>query len=163
MAGHEAEDPQRRHPGSRPATLIAFPRLDPAMLGRLIALYEHKVFVESVLWDINPFDQWGVELGKRLCGSMLEALAPMTAGPPVRSNRAHCLHGSGDAGRIPRAVRPNRGFRDQQSCVWRRSSCPDHGSDGSGCSPPIRGQRPVMRACVTTCNCWSTKRSSMRR
>jgi len=84
LAGHEAEDPQRRHPGSRPATLLAFARLDPAMLGRLIALYEHKVFVESVLWDINPFDQWGVELGKRLCGPMLEALNPAAsadAGP----------------------------------------------------------------------------------
>ncbi len=80
MAGHDAEDPQRRHPGSRPATLIVMPHLDPAMLGRLIALYEHKVFVESVLWDINPFDQWGVELGKRLCGPMLEALDAGVAG-----------------------------------------------------------------------------------
>jgi glucose-6-phosphate isomerase len=43
------------------------------MLGRLVALYEHKVFVESVLWDINPFDQWGVELGKALCSQLLES------------------------------------------------------------------------------------------
>jgi glucose-6-phosphate isomerase len=71
MAGHESAEPHRRHAGSRPLTLIAFPRLDPAMLGRLVALYEHKVFVESVLWNVNPFDQWGVELGKKLCNDLL--------------------------------------------------------------------------------------------
>ena len=71
MAGHESAEPHRRHAGSRPLTLLAFPQLDPAMLGRLVALYEHKVFVESVLWNVNPFDQWGVELGKKLCGELL--------------------------------------------------------------------------------------------
>jgi len=71
MAGHASADPQRRHPGSRPLTLMVFPALNPATLGRLIALYEHKVFVESTLWNINPFDQWGVELGKKLCNSLL--------------------------------------------------------------------------------------------
>jgi glucose-6-phosphate isomerase len=69
--GHAAAEPQRVHPGSRPLSLIAFRRLDPATLGALLALYEHKVFVESVLWDINPFDQWGVELGKKICASLL--------------------------------------------------------------------------------------------
>jgi glucose-6-phosphate isomerase len=71
MAGHESAEPHRRHAGSRPLTLLAFPQLDPAMLGRLVALYEHKVFVESVLWNVNPFDQWGVELGKKLCNELL--------------------------------------------------------------------------------------------
>jgi glucose-6-phosphate isomerase len=71
MAGHESPEPHRVHPGSRPVSLIAFPRLDPAMLGALVALYEHRVFVESVLWDVNPFDQWGVELGKKICGTLL--------------------------------------------------------------------------------------------
>ncbi|HUG03843.1 MAG TPA: glucose-6-phosphate isomerase [Steroidobacteraceae bacterium] len=71
MAGHESVEPHRRHAGSRPLTLLAFPQLDPAMLGRLVALYEHKVFVESVLWNVNPFDQWGVELGKKLCNELL--------------------------------------------------------------------------------------------
>jgi glucose-6-phosphate isomerase len=66
MAGHEATEAAKQHPGGRPLTLLAFPRLDPATLGALIALYEHKVFVESVLWNVNPFDQWGVELGKKL-------------------------------------------------------------------------------------------------
>lgn len=71
MAGHAASEPHRVHPGSRPLSLLAFPRLDPATLGALVALYEHKVFVQSVLWDINPFDQWGVELGKKICGTLL--------------------------------------------------------------------------------------------
>ena len=71
MAGKEAADPHRRHPGSRPLSLLVFATLDPEMLGQLIALYEHKVFVESVLWDVNPFDQWGVELGKTLCNELL--------------------------------------------------------------------------------------------
>jgi glucose-6-phosphate isomerase len=71
MVGHESVEPHRRHAGSRPLTLLAFPQLDPAMLGRLVALYEHKVFVESALWHVNPFDQWGVELGKKLCNELL--------------------------------------------------------------------------------------------
>jgi glucose-6-phosphate isomerase len=71
MAGHASPEPHRVHPGSRPLSLIAFARLDPATLGALVALYEHKVFVESVLWDINPFDQWGVELGKKICSGLL--------------------------------------------------------------------------------------------
>jgi glucose-6-phosphate isomerase len=66
--------PHKIHPGSRPLTLLAFGELDPRRLGQLVALYEHKVFVQAVLWGINPFDQWGVELGKKLCGSVLPAL-----------------------------------------------------------------------------------------
>ena len=69
--------PHKVHPGSRPGTLIAFPRLDPATLGKLIALYEHKVFTQGVVWGINSFDQWGVELGKKLC----EQLAPSVRDP----------------------------------------------------------------------------------
>ncbi|MFZ2507640.1 MAG: glucose-6-phosphate isomerase [Steroidobacteraceae bacterium] len=73
MAGNDVKEPHRQLPGSRPVSLLAFPRLDPATLGRLVALYEHKVFVESVLWDLNPFDQWGVELGKEICSQLLAA------------------------------------------------------------------------------------------
>ena len=51
------------HPGGRPSSLIVLRKLDPRGLGALLALYEHKVFVQSVVWGINPFDQWGVELG----------------------------------------------------------------------------------------------------
>jgi glucose-6-phosphate isomerase len=62
------------HPGNRPSSVVLFPRLGPRTLGKLIALYEHKVFVQSVLWDVNPFDQWGVELGKKLATSMTPAI-----------------------------------------------------------------------------------------
>tara|TARA_B100000686_G_scaffold296074_1_gene327410 strand:- start:2584 stop:4236 length:1653 start_codon:yes stop_codon:yes gene_type:complete len=60
--------------GGRPTTSILFKKLDPKTLGSLIALYEHKVFVQSVIWDTNPFDQWGVELGKQLAGKILGEL-----------------------------------------------------------------------------------------
>ena len=60
------------HAGNRPNSVILLPRLGPRTLGRLIAWYEHKVFVQSVIWDVNPFDQWGVELGKKLASSMTE-------------------------------------------------------------------------------------------
>ncbi len=63
--------PHKVHPGMRPATLLLFERLTPRVLGELIASYEHKVFTQSVLWDINAFDQWGVELGKQLCDRIL--------------------------------------------------------------------------------------------
>jgi glucose-6-phosphate isomerase len=66
--------PHKVHPGSRPLSLLAFRRLDPRTLGMLVALYEHKVFVQSVAWDVNPFDQWGVELGKRVCNAVLPAV-----------------------------------------------------------------------------------------
>jgi glucose-6-phosphate isomerase len=70
----ESLAPHKVHPGKRPSTLIAFDRLDPTTLGKLVALYEHKVYVESVLWDINPFDQWGVELGKKLAVGLTPAV-----------------------------------------------------------------------------------------
>jgi glucose-6-phosphate isomerase len=64
--------PHKVHVGNRPSSIILLPRLEPRMLGRLIAWYEHKVFVQSVIWDVNPFDQWGVELGKKLATSMAQ-------------------------------------------------------------------------------------------
>ena len=75
--------PHKRHPGSRPLSLLAFRRLDPRTLGMLVALYEHKVFVQAALWGINPFDQWGVELGKKLCSGLLPAVRD-----PARSSDA---------------------------------------------------------------------------
>jgi glucose-6-phosphate isomerase len=66
--------PHKVHVGNRPSSLILLPRLGPRTLGRLIAWYEHKVFVQSVIWDVNPFDQWGVELGKKLASSMAPAV-----------------------------------------------------------------------------------------
>ena len=58
--------PHKVFPGNRPTNSLLFKQLDPATLGALIALYEHKVFVQGVIWNINSFDQWGVELGKQL-------------------------------------------------------------------------------------------------
>lgn len=61
--------------GNRPSNIISMEQLTPATLGALIALYEHKVYVQGVLWDINSFDQWGVELGKQLSGPIFAALS----------------------------------------------------------------------------------------
>jgi glucose-6-phosphate isomerase len=76
--------PHKVHPGNRPSSLILFPRLEPRSLGRVLAWYEHKVYVQSVIWDINPFDQWGVELGKKLAGPLAPAVTAATwaDGPP---------------------------------------------------------------------------------
>ncbi len=75
-AGMNAEQidalaPHKTFPGNRPTNTLIYRRLDPAMLGMLIALYEHRVFVQGVIWNINSFDQWGVELGKALAGRLL--------------------------------------------------------------------------------------------
>ena len=67
--------PHRRFPGGRPVTVILAKQLNPATLGSLVALYEHKVFVEAAIWGINAFDQWGVELGKELAGVIVPELA----------------------------------------------------------------------------------------
>ena len=64
-------NPHRVFPGNRPSLVIAYEKLDPLMLGKLIALYEHRVFTEATLWNINAFDQWGVELGKELATRLL--------------------------------------------------------------------------------------------
>ena len=66
--GQGGDDPHRRHSGNRPLAVIALGSLTPRSLGALLALYEHKVYGESLLWGINAFDQFGVELGKKHCG-----------------------------------------------------------------------------------------------
>ncbi len=63
--------PHRRHPGNRPSSILKFRHFTPRDLGRLLALYEHKVFTQGVLWNINSFDQWGVELGKQMANASL--------------------------------------------------------------------------------------------
>ncbi|MBT8131060.1 MAG: glucose-6-phosphate isomerase, partial [Gammaproteobacteria bacterium] len=62
------------HPGNRPSNTVVFPRVDPQTVGKLIALYEHRVFVQSVIWGINAFDQWGVELGKVLADRLIPSV-----------------------------------------------------------------------------------------
>lgn len=79
LSGDELER-QARHrvfPGNRPSTTLVYPQLDPFTLGQIIALYEHRVFVEGVILGLNSFDQWGVELGKELA----TALGPLLEGP----------------------------------------------------------------------------------
>ncbi|MEM1298093.1 MAG: glucose-6-phosphate isomerase [Pseudomonadota bacterium] len=66
--------PHRTFPGDRPSTTILHRQLDPFSLGRLIALFEHKVFVQGAIWGVNSYDQWGVELGKSLAKSLIPVL-----------------------------------------------------------------------------------------
>jgi glucose-6-phosphate isomerase len=68
--------PHRTFPGDRPSSTLLLDTLTPATLGALLALYEHKVFVQSVIWGVNAFDQWGVELGKVLAGDLVPLLGP---------------------------------------------------------------------------------------
>jgi len=76
--GQPSPDPHRAYPGNRPSTLILLDALTPETLGALIALYEHSVYLQSVAWGINAFDQFGVELGKQLAGQLLPALQGRT-------------------------------------------------------------------------------------
>jgi len=73
MAKAAVEDlaPHKAFPGNRPSNTLIYRKLDPATLGMLIAMYEHKVFVQGTIWGINSFDQWGVELGKQLAKAIL--------------------------------------------------------------------------------------------
>jgi glucose-6-phosphate isomerase len=71
----EEQVAHRTFPGNRPTSMILAPKLTPATLGQLVALYEHKVFTQGVIWGINSFDQWGVELGKVLATKIIGELA----------------------------------------------------------------------------------------
>lgn len=86
VKGLPAEDisalaPHKVFPGNRPSVTLAYTKLDPFTLGLLIALYEHRVFVEAAIWGINAFDQWGVELGKEMATDLLPAIHGGT--PPL--------------------------------------------------------------------------------
>jgi glucose-6-phosphate isomerase len=96
--GEDVTDPHRKMPGQRPSEIILLDELTPFNLGQLLALYEHKVFVESVVWDINAFDQFGVELGKVVARNIQPALGDERKSVPasyglddilgyIRSNR----------------------------------------------------------------------------
>jgi len=87
LAGDALEKllPHKVFPGNRPTTSIFLSRITPRTLGALIALYEHKIFVQGVVWNINSYDQWGVELGKQLAKKILPELS---GGSPVASHDA---------------------------------------------------------------------------
>ncbi len=92
----ERQAAHRVFPGNRPSTLLLYPQLTPYVLGQIIALYEHRVFVEGVILGLNSFDQWGVELGKELA----LALEPVLKGES---------DGAGKDGSTLRLVRRLRG------------------------------------------------------
>merc|ERR1711988_1913759 len=77
--------PHKVFPGNKPTNSIMFDRLTPRTLGSLIAMYEHKIFVQGIIWDINSYDQWGVQLGKELTNKILLEL---TSEAPVDSHDA---------------------------------------------------------------------------
>jgi glucose-6-phosphate isomerase len=79
----EALVPHRVFEGNRPSSTILVDALTPASLGKLVALYEHSVFTQAAIWDIDPFDQWGVELGKVLAQRILGELGAEEP-PPLR-------------------------------------------------------------------------------
>ena len=83
--------PNKIFPGNRPTSTFLFNSLNPATLGSMIALYEHKIFVQGIIWNINSFDQWGVELGKVLATDILKEL---------NDNKATDLHDSSTNGLI---------------------------------------------------------------
>ena len=74
MDGQNDPDAQKQLDGNRPSVTLMLERLDPRTLGSLIALYEHKVFTQGIVWNINSFDQWGVELGKTVSGQVLKRM-----------------------------------------------------------------------------------------
>lgn len=90
--GSAHADPLRACPGNQPSSTLLLPRLDPYRLGQLIALYEHKVCAQAAIWGINPFDQWGVELGKRLAARLLPALEDDAQQPECDSSTAGLMH-----------------------------------------------------------------------
>jgi glucose-6-phosphate isomerase len=84
MAGQPAPEGQqhRYYPGNKPSNTLLLKRLSPKNFGALIALYEHKVFVQGSIWNINSFDQWGVELGKKMANELLGENAQTTGFDP---------------------------------------------------------------------------------
>jgi glucose-6-phosphate isomerase len=85
MQGRSSDDPQRSYPGNRPSATILLDRLDPRSLGALIAFYEHRTFANAVLLGINPFDQFGVELGKEIARNLAEGVEGQEVDPSTRA------------------------------------------------------------------------------
>ncbi len=84
----DAAEPHRRCPGGRPSTVVLAERLTPSVLGQLIALYEWVVIFQGALWGVSSFDQWGVELGKELAGSLGDAIGDPSISVADRSTAA---------------------------------------------------------------------------
>jgi glucose-6-phosphate isomerase len=100
--------PHRTFEGNRPSNTILMERLTPAALGKLVALYEHNVFTQGVIWDIDSFDQWGVELGKVLAQRIIPELEDQTATKPGHDSSTNTLI---NRYRNGRAVQDDTGVR----------------------------------------------------
>ena len=87
--------------GNRPSNTILADRLTPQVLGSLVALYEHAVFTQGAIWNINPFDQWGVELGKALAQAII---------PELESQAAPALHHDSSTNALIRRYRQMKGL-----------------------------------------------------
>jgi glucose-6-phosphate isomerase len=85
MRGRQSEDPHRNYPGNRPSSTILLDRLDARTLGALIAFYEHRTFANAVLLGINPFDQFGVELGKDIARKLDDSADEESFDPSTRA------------------------------------------------------------------------------
>ena len=83
--------PHRTFPGNHPTTTIVADRLDPRTLGALVALYEHKIFVQGTIWGVNSFDQWGVELGKVLARRIEPEITAVDPAPPSHDSSTNAL------------------------------------------------------------------------
>ncbi len=103
MSGEEIEAivPHKVFEGNRATNTLLFDRLTPRCLGTLIAAYEHKIFVQGVIWRINSFDQWGVELGKVLAGTILREETALLEGEDVDLG----AHDASTRGLIERVVK----------------------------------------------------------
>jgi glucose-6-phosphate isomerase len=91
--------PHRVFEGNRPSNMIMADRLTPEVLGKLVALYEHSVFTQGIIWNINPFDQWGVELGKVLAQRIM---------PEIESKRAPGLKHDSSTNNLIRRYRARK-------------------------------------------------------
>lgn len=74
MGQSDPDNPNKHFHGNTPSSTFCYDTLSPHVLGMLIAIYEHKTFTEAMIWNINPFDQWGVELGKKMAGQIMQDL-----------------------------------------------------------------------------------------
>ena len=84
--------PHRVFEGNRPSNVLLAEELTPFSLGALVALYEHSVFTQGTVWEINSFDQWGVELGKELASTLLPAVESGVAPDSLSGSSAGLLH-----------------------------------------------------------------------
>ncbi len=99
MSAHEVAEsgvpadlvPHKVMPGNRPVTVIMCPELTPHALGMLVALYEHSVFVQGAIWGINSFDQWGVELGKKVATGISDSFTNPTLVSNFDASTGHSI------------------------------------------------------------------------